>query len=80
MNLKPLAANMTELEISGWKILFSYSTPVAAMHIGHHPGVFRTSYKWSVTTTRHINKWLDGREDVYLRPQEFFDNLIAEVK
>ena len=39
-------------------------------------GYERTSKKWSVTTSRHINKWLDGvlaKE----QPQEYFDSLCA---
>lgn len=79
MKLIPIAANMTELEIGEWIVMFSYSTPVAAQHIGHFPGLFMTEKKWSVTTSRHITKWLDGREDVYLKPQSFFDNLIKWI-
>jgi hypothetical protein len=59
MKLKPLASNMTEVEMAKATILFSYSTPVAAC-MNDGTGFIRTSKKWSVTTSRHINKWLNG--------------------
>ena len=58
MQLTPIATNMTEIETSEARILFSYRTPVAAYVFGR--GYVRTETKWSVTTSRHINKWLDG--------------------
>lgn len=79
MNLNPIKANMTEVEIKpGVKILFSYKTPVA-YHDFNNGVVYRTAKKWSATTTRHINQWLGGFGDEE-RPQEFFDNLLSEVK
>ena len=76
MTLNPIRANMTELRIDCMVILFSYKTPVAAQT---PEGLFRTARRWSNTTTRHINQWLD---DGYAqeKPQEFFDSLIAKVK
>ena len=59
MKLKPLASNMTEVETATATILFSYSTHVAAC-MNDGSGFMRTSKKWSVTTSKHINKWLDG--------------------
>ena len=73
MHLHPIAPNMTQLDLNGYQILFSYKTPVACLSDN---GYYRTSKKWSVTTSRHINKWLDGvlaKE----QPQEFFDSLVA---
>ena len=58
MQLTPIASNMTEVETSDARILFSYRTPVAAYVFGE--GYVRTEKWWSVTTSRHINKWLDG--------------------
>jgi len=58
MQLTPIASNMTEVETSEARILFSYRTPVAAYVFGE--GYVRTEKWWSVTTSRHINKWLDG--------------------
>lgn len=73
MDLKQIGANMTQLSINSiGTILFSYDTPVAA----HTPeGTYKTSKKWSVTTSKHINKWLDGAE-AGEKPQDFFDNLV----
>ena len=84
MKLKPLASNMTELELNDTSILFSYKTPVAAL-IRNSDGkleLFKTDYKWSVTTSRHINKYaaIVDKDIAGTKPQEFFDNLISEVK
>ena len=73
MQLKPIASNMTQLDLNGYQILFSYQTPVSCLSDN---GYYRTSKKWSTTTSRHINKWLDGvlaKE----QPQQFFDELVA---
>ena len=54
---------MTEVETSEARILFSYRTPVAAYIFGR--GFVRTDEFFSVTTSRHINKWLkDGHTDL----------------
>jgi hypothetical protein len=73
MDLRQVGANMTQLSINSvGTILFSYNTPVAA----HTPeGTFKTSKNWSVTTSRHINKWLDGVTATE-RDQSFFEELI----
>jgi len=74
MNLTPIGTNRTQLDLKdGTSVLFSYSTPVAALTDN---GYYRTSKKWSVTTSRHIDKWLGGvlaKE----QPQEYFDSLCA---
>ena len=57
MQLTPIASNMTEVETSEARILFSYRTPVAAYVFGR--GYVKTEKWYSVTTTRHINKWMD---------------------
>lgn len=41
---------------NGIAVAFSYGVPVAAFILGR--GWFRTTKKWSNTTTRHINKFL----------------------
>ena len=75
MKIKPLASNMTQLTLNNdTVVLFSYETPVAALT---EEGYVRTSYKWSPTTTRHINKWLDGVKATE-KPQEFFDALAVK--
>jgi len=72
MKLRPIASNMTEVEIKGATILFSYETPVACRSLNNY---YRTEQKWSQTTSRHINKWLNGKT-AELKPQEFFNNLV----
>jgi len=73
MKLKQLNKTAaTEVEIGEWSILFSYSTPVAANGPG---GFFRTEEKFSVTTSKHINKWLSGAK-AHLKPQSFFERLV----
>ena len=73
MQLTPIATNMTEIETSEARILFSYRTPVAAYVFGR--GYVRTETKWSVTTSRHINKWLDGGTANKVS-QTYLDNLV----
>ena len=79
MQLTPIASNMTEIETSEARILFSYRTPVAAYVFGE--GFVRTEKWWSVTTSRHINKWLDIRygETAKEVSQTYLDNLVQEV-
>jgi len=73
MNLNPIQANLNEVITDGMIILFSYKTPVA-VRIGHNE-YYRTSTKWSQTTSRHINKWLDGVIATE-KDQSYFDSLI----
>lgn len=76
MKLNPIASNMTEVQTEKGAILFSYKTPVAAYIDGKF---YKTDKKWSVTTSRHINKWF-GTKDVCEaaeeKPQDFFDSLV----
>ena len=59
MKLTPIAANQTQLNLNdGTEVFFSYKTPVAAKLPNYD--YIRTATKWSSTTTRHINKWLEG--------------------
>ena len=73
MKLNPIRSNMNEVETKNARILFSYRTPVAAWVGGN---AYRTEKRWSVTTSKHINQWLDGVK-AEQRPQAFFDNLTA---
>ena len=59
MKIKPIASNLTELHTDDAVILFSYETPVAALRKADHE-YLRTDQFWSQTTSRHINKWLQG--------------------
>lgn len=54
--LKKLGNNETQVEQNGYSILYSYNTPVAVRHVASG-NEWITNKKWSVTTSRHINKW-----------------------
>ena len=76
MKLTPIAANQTEVSINdGTQIFFSYRTPVAAYL--PERGYVRTERFWSKTTSRHINKWLQGVNNVSEVSQTVLDNLAA---
>lgn len=61
LQLNPIGPNMTEVETDEVIVLFSYSTPVAYEDKASGQ-CYRTSERFSTTTSRHINKWLEGRE------------------
>jgi hypothetical protein len=73
MKLKPLGPNRTEVVLGENIVFFSYEQPVAAYVMGRY---YRTKRKWSTTTSKHINDWLDGAQ-AEVKPQEWFDNLAA---
>ena len=76
MQLRPIAANQTELTLSnGTQVFFSYKTPDAA-YLADQAKYVRTATKWSVTTSRHINKWLEG-VNADTVDQEMLDSLTA---
>ena len=59
MKIAHLAKNQTELIYeNGTRIFFSYQTPVAAYITGR--GWIKTSHRYSVTTSRHLNRWLSA--------------------
>jgi hypothetical protein len=72
MKIKSIGKNKTELHIGNKIIFISYETPVAACIDGQF---FKTDKKWSTTTSKHINTWINGR-NAEIRPQAIFDNLI----
>ena len=74
MKLTSLAANQTQLVLAdGTEIFFSYETPVAAQLPNFE--YIKTATKWSKTTTRHINKWLEGVTAKTV-DQTILDNLV----
>ena len=76
MKLTPIAANQNEVELTnGTQVFFSYKTPVAAYL--PEKGYVRTAKFWSVTTSRHINKWLKDVTNVTEIDQGVLDNLTA---
>jgi hypothetical protein len=72
MKIEPIGSNMTELTFSDKSVLFSYSTPVAGWDIA---GAFRTDQHYSATTTKHINKYLGGKDIGRVVPQSFIEAL-----
>lgn len=57
--IKQIASNMIVLHRDNCEILFSYQTPVAVYDVKRGE-YLRTETKYSQTTSRHINKWLQG--------------------
>lgn len=58
MRLRNIGPNQTEINTGERSVLYSYHTPVVVQV--HGVGYFRTSTRHSVTTSRHINRYLDG--------------------
>jgi hypothetical protein len=82
MKVQQVGSNQTEVTLAdGTCVLFSYQTPVAAIVPGK--GWMRTAYKWSATTTKHINAWLRKHQGTYIIdrvasvPQWDLDQLVA---
>ena len=71
MKIKNIGSNVTELHTDDAVILFSYETPVAGLRTSDHEYV-RTDLFGSVTTSRHINKWLSGVEAQTVPQDELF--------
>ena len=59
IKIKQVASNMIVIYRDGSEILFSYQTPVA-VYDRNRGEYLRTEAKFSQTTSRHINKWLEG--------------------
>ena len=76
MKLNPIKSNMTELDVgNGVTVLFSYRTPVAGYD---GQGAFRTDQKFSVTTSKHVNQYLGGKDRGRVVPQEWIEKLVGE--
>ena len=61
MQLTPIAANQTSVSFNdGTEVFFSYKTPVAAYLPDR--GYVKTDTFYSVTTPRHINKYLPTKD------------------
>ena len=74
MKLNPVGSNMNEVEVNGKSILFSYKTPVAGWD---DQGAFRTDEFFSVTTSKHINKYLGGKDVGRKVEQTYIEGLVA---
>jgi len=75
MKLKKLKSNVTELTFKNHyddcdiTLLFSYDTPVAGYDV---KGAFKTTTKYSQTTTKHINQYF-GNVEPRLVVQEYIN-------
>lgn len=81
MKIKQLKSNMTELTIAdGTQVLFSYETPVASYQ--YASGLKKTDKKWSQTTTKHVNQWIQDMgynpKDIPSVDQDYFTNLVKQ--
>ena len=74
MKLRQLGSNMTECVIGHTRIMFSYSTPVAGQD---DKGLFRTAQHYSPTTSRHITKYLEGKNVGRVVTQEYINSLLV---
>ncbi len=77
MKVISIGSNMTEIVTANRSILVSYQTPVA-LHV-EGIGYITTEKKWSKTTSRHINKFLNGAKPYKTEPQEYFDGLLERL-
>ena len=74
MKLSQIGSNQTEITTArGNRVLYSYETPVAAWT---EQGAFRTSTKYSVTTSKHINAYLGGKDVGKEVDQAWLDGLV----
>ena len=79
MELQSLAKNRTVLIFNRGitEILFSYSTPVAGY--SNKLGYVKTDEWYSQTTTRHINKYIDGRKHKVVSQSTINDLLKEQI-
>jgi hypothetical protein len=80
MKVQSIGSNQTQVSLAdGTEVLFSYSTPVAALVPGK--GWMRTEQTHSVTTTKHVNRWLTANASTYAKvalvDQWEIDQLVA---
>ena len=78
LKLNPIGANKTELTYRNEmgediSILFSYQTPVAGYD---EHGAFRTDEKFSATTSKHINQYLNGKDVGRVIPQAYIEGMV----
>lgn len=76
-------ANVIEVSTSKFDLLLSYGTPVAIdlhqeVEYGgeKYIGAYKTDEYWSVTTSKHINRWYRGDREI---PQELLSLLYSEL-
>jgi hypothetical protein len=78
MKVQQVTTTSTQVSLAdGTEVLYSYSTPVAALVPGK--GWMRTEQFYSKTTSKHINAWLQKNcgGTVQTVPQWEVDQLVA---
>jgi hypothetical protein len=80
MKVQQVTTTSTQISLAdGTEVLFSYSTPVAALVPGK--GWIRTEQFYSTTTSKHINRWFAENKstaaEVASVPQWDLDQLVA---
>ena len=60
MKIYQKGSNQTELDLGFAQVFFRYETPVAARLTDG--SLVRTEDYYSVTTSKHINKWIGGAD------------------
>lgn len=82
MKVESIGQNKTEITTSQYKILVSYATPVIALDYDKQV-FYKTNKFWSVTTSRHINQWLNdnrigcmGNYPIKDVEQSFLDDIL----
>ena len=80
MKVQQVTTTSTQISLAdGTEVLFSYSTPVAALVPGK--GWIRTEQFYSTTTSKHINRWFAENKstaaEVATVPQWDVDQLVA---
>lgn len=73
LKVKPVTKNMTVVTVGDVDILFSYETAVAYARKNSKAYVSEDYIRFSRTTTRHINRWLDGRKPLIV-PQSLIES------
>ena len=77
MKVQNYGSNQTLIEDAGCQVLYSYETPVALIVRGGKLRAYKTEQFHSVTTSKHINKFLreeSGSKDATLVPQEVMND------
>ena len=73
MKVYTISKNQVELVTKKYNILLSYGVPVVLyFDMG---GFIKTDKFWSITTSKHINKWLGGH-DASIVSQSYLDNIL----
>lgn len=72
----PVGTNQYEHKIHDGVLFFSYQTPVAAKLRGR---LFVTDQRFSLTTTKHINRWIAEQQQDEICLVHTIPQLILEV-